>query len=169
MKIKVLSMAAMLVASGSVLAEPYIGVGVGSTDYGINNFDDPTGLNIYLGSRVSDSLAIEAFYTDFGTAEDEIVNEVDVNISNFGAGILMGASPSPGVNLFVNLGIHAWEGEVTSSFYPHQYDDHGSDIYYGFGGSFEVANGLSLGARYTKYDIDEEDISLATLNLEAIF
>ena len=36
MKIKVISMAAMLVASGSVLAEPYIGVGVGSTGGGRN-------------------------------------------------------------------------------------------------------------------------------------
>ena len=151
-----LGLSASALSTGA-LAEPYIGVGVGSTDYGVDNFDDPTGINLYLGSRASETVAIEAFYTDFGTAKDTLFNDVELNISNFGAGLLIGPELAPGANLFINVGIHAWDGEVSLEFTGFHYDDSGSDLYYGFGGSFEIARGLALGARYTKYVIGEDE------------
>ena len=169
MKSKLMVTALILGISGPALAETYVGVGVGSTDYDIDNYDDPTGLTLYLGERVSENLAIEAFYTDFGTAEDEIVGEVEINATSFGAGVLMGAQPNEGIHLFVNMGIQAWDAEVESDILNLREKQDGSDIYYGFGGSFDIAPGLALGARYTRYDLDGDDISLATVNLEAKF
>ncbi|MDX1696553.1 MAG: outer membrane beta-barrel protein, partial [Ketobacteraceae bacterium] len=123
----------------------------------------------YLGNQASGNVAFDIAYTDFGTAEDKLYNEVELNISSFGAGLLMGAQPSEDARVFVTVGLHAWDGEVTSRFLPYHEEDSGSDMYYGFGGSFDIATGLAVGARYTKYDINDEDISLATVNLEARF
>ena len=169
MKGKTLGTLLLLSLSSTTFAESYIGVGVGSTDYGLEDFDDPTGLTLYLGSQASENVAFEVSYTDFGTAEDQLFNELDLNISTIGAGVLMGAQPSPGARVFVNLGLHVWDAEVTSDFLPYHEEDTGSDVYYGFGGSFDIAPGLAIGARYTKYDIEEDDISLVTVNLEARF
>lgn len=166
---KLVATALMAVLSVSALAETYVGVGVGSTDYDLDHYDNPTGLTLYLGERISENLAIEAFYTDFGAAEDEIVDEVEVSANSFGAGVLMGAQPNEGVHLFVNVGIQAWDAEVKSDFLHLREERNGSDIYYGFGGAFDIAPGLALGARYTVYDLDEDDVSLATVNLEAKF
>ena len=169
MKAKMISVLLLLGLSPVTMAETYIGVGVGTTDYGIEEFDDPTGLTLYLGSQASANVAFEVSYTDFGTAEDRFFNDVDLNISTLGAGILMGAEAGPGARLFATVGLHAWDGEITSETLPYYEQDSGSDIYYGFGGSFDIAPGLAVGARYVKYDIEEDDISLATINLEARF
>lgn len=177
MRLTVLSTAFIFSLSSLAMADPYtgsyadtyIGVGVGQTDYDLENFDEPTGLNLYLGQRFNESLALEAFYTDFGTAEDEIFDDVEVTANTFGAGLLVGGQPSPGVNLFVNVGIHAWDTEVESRFLDRREEDNGSDIYYVVGASFDLNPAISLGARYTNYDLDGEDVSLMSVNMEAHF
>lgn len=169
MKSRLMAAALAVGVSGSALAETYVGVGVGSTDYEVDEFENPTGLSVYLGERVSESLAIEGFYTDFGTAKDEIFEEVEINASSFGGGLLLGGEPAPGVNLFVSVGVHAWDAEVEADIIHLRADDNGSDVFYGFGGAFDIGPGLRLGARYTNYEFDEDDVSLATVNLEARF
>lgn len=169
MKLKAITAAIMLTATGSALADTYVGFGVGQVNHDIENFDEPTGLNVYLGNRVNEGLAMEAFYTDFGTAEDEIIDDVELSANTFGAGLLLGGQPSEGVNLFVNVGIHAWDAEVESDLLNINDDDSGSDIYYGFGASVELNPAVSVGARYTNYDMDGEDMSLVSVNMEAYF
>ena len=169
MKLKLMTAAAIISLSGSALADTYVGVGVGQSNYDIDNFDEPTGLSVYLGERVNESLAIEVFYTDFGTAEDEIVDEVELSANTFGGGLLVGVEPAPGTNLFATIGVHAWDAEVESDILNLRADDDGSDIYYGFGGSFQLNPALSIGARYTNYELDNDDVSLMSVNLEAFF
>lgn len=168
-KLKTIAAAVMFAATGSAMADTYVGFGVGQTDYDIENFDDPTGLSVYLGNRVNEGLAMEVFYTDFGTAEDEIVQDVDLSANTFGAGILLGGQPSEGVNLFVNVGLHAWDAEIESDILNRTEEESGSDIYYGFGASIELNPAVSVGARYTNYDLDGDDVSLVSVNMEAYF
>ena len=167
--LKAIAAATLLVATGSAMADTYVGFGVGQVNHDIENFDEDTGLSVYLGNRVSEGLALEVFYTDFGTAEDEIIDDVELSANTFGAGSLVGGQPSEGVNLFVNVGVHAWDAEIESDVLNVREDEDGSDIYYGFGASVELNPAVSVGARYTNYDLDGDDVSLVSVNMEAHF
>ena len=66
--------AGLAFASSLSYANGYLGVSIGSTDYGnnISYFEDGDSLALTGGFRVSPNLAFEASYIDLGDASDNI-------------------------------------------------------------------------------------------------
>ena len=78
-------------------------------------------------------------------------------------GINAGAPLTEAFSLYAKLGIAFWDSElsITGSnnfgFYTEKLDSSGNDLYFGFGGKFDLDEIFLIGAEYTKLDTEFED------------
>jgi hypothetical protein len=165
---------ALLCASAMASAEDiaYIGAGIGSVDYdakSISNFDDPTGFELLLGKDISRNLSLELSYIDFGKADNDTSPARHLEGDAITAGALLKAKIGKATDVFLKLGMHSWDREVTQDGSGVIGSDDGIDILYGFGVMVKATANFGVGARYNVYDFDGDDVTMLSINAQLGF
>lgn len=169
MKIEIISGLTLLACASFAQAEPYVGFQVGTLDYDLPNFDDPTSIEVYVGSRLNENLAVELNYVDFGESEDGIPPVWTLSGSTFGVGAKFFVPVADGIDLYGRLGVHTWEVELKEAGFGQLAKDDGTDIFYGMGMNFDLSENISLGANYAIFQMDEEDASILSAVMQVNF
>ena len=159
-------------AGADVTETGYIGVGFGSVDYdaeSISNFDDPTGFEIMLGKEISRNLSFELSYIDFGEADDGAAPLQRLEGDAITVGALLRGKVGKTADVFLKLGMHSWDIELTEDGAGVIGKDDGTDIFYGLGVSVKTTDNLSIGARYNVYDFDGDDVTMLSINAQLSF
>jgi opacity protein-like surface antigen len=150
----------------------YIGLGIGSVDYGaesISDFDDPTGYELIAGTEVSRNLSLELSYIDFGKADNGTTPALHLEGDAFTVGALLRAKVGKTADVFLKLGMLSWDREITRDGSGVIGKDDGTDILYGFGVMVKATQSLSIGARYNVYDFDGDDVTMLSVNAQLGF
>ena len=159
-------------AGADVMDTGYIGLGFGSVDYGAestSNFDDPAGFELMLGKEISRNLSFEISYIDFGEADDGIAPVQRLDGDTITVGALLRGKVGKTADVFLKLGMHSWDIELTQDGAGVIGRDDGTDIFYGFGVSVKTTDNLSIGARYNVYDLDGDDVTMLSINAQLSF
>jgi opacity protein-like surface antigen len=164
---------ALLCFCTSASAAGYVGIGFGETDYDaddISSFDDPDGLEIYLGFESNENLGFEIGFVDFGEADDGIPPEWHLEADSLAFSLLAKAPVGEKAEVFFQFGLHMWDIELSEDGFGVFAEDDGSDIFYGIGFRGNVTDKVGLGLRYNNYDIDGEfDVTRLSLNAQINF
>ncbi len=125
---------AALLLSGAVASAAmqnegyYVGVGVGQATLELEGTDsdssfegDDTAFRVIGGYRILRYLAVEAFFNDYGTAEDEVFGlNVAGEFRAFGVAAV-GFIPFDTVDLFGKIGIARWDGKLIDADFDEQF------------------------------------------------
>jgi hypothetical protein len=150
----------------------YIGLGIGSVDYGaesISDFDDPTGFELIAGTDVSRNLSLELSYIDFGKADNGTTPALHLEADAFTVGALLRAKVGKAADVYLKLGMLSWDKEVTRDGTGVIGKEDGTDILYGFGVMVKTTGSLSIGARYNVYDFDGDNVTILSVNAQLGF
>jgi OmpA-OmpF porin, OOP family len=161
--------AALLATTTPALSGGYIGLGIGKVDLDIPFFEDPRGWEIIGGYEFNRNFAVEVTYLDIGDASDNIPPAwiISGNTLTFGA---LGKLPvTPELELFVKGGLHMWDLELREEGWGKIGEADGTDIFFGFGANYMFPNGLGIGGRYMIYDMDGDDVTVLSVNLQYRF
>ena len=159
-------------AVADVADTAYIGLGLGSVDYdaqSISDFDDPTGYELLVGKDISRNIAFEISYIDFGKADDSSSPAQHLEGDAFTAGALLKAKLGKVTDVFLKLGMHSWDREVSQDGSGVIGSDDGIDVLYGFGATVKVTNNIGVGARYNVYSFDSDDVTMLSINAQIGF
>lgn len=137
--------------------------------------DDSPGWSAFAGYEFGRYVGMRAGYIDFSTFDDILdlgipgtpVLDVDLN------GWIMGVDGYLPVGdwfrLTGHVGVIQWDAEVQIDFAGIDRTEDGSDVYYGVGVEFELADFLMLGTSYTRYEIDDADVDYAAAHVRFLF
>ena len=159
-------------AGADVSDTGYIGLGIGSVDYdaeSTSNFDDPTGFELMVGKEISRNLSFELSYLDFGEADNGTAPVRRLEGKTITAGVLLRAKAGSAADVFVKLGMHSWDRDLTEDGAGVIAKDDGTDIFYGLGVMVKATDKLSFGARYNVYDFDGDDVTMLSINAQLGF
>ncbi|WOH37647.1 porin family protein [Thalassotalea fonticola] len=148
----------------AVESKGYIVGSVGST--AIDDFDKATGFEVIGGYNLSEAIALEASYVDFGSAEFDYDSDVEAEASALTVGVVGSIELAPKFTLMAKVGVASWEGELSDSYWNESIEDDGTDIFYGFGGEYKITEKVSIGARYTTYDMDGDDVTMTAATIK---
>ncbi len=141
---------AALLAPSLVLAQGYIGGTLGLSDL---DGENDIGIKFFGGYRFNQNLAVEGGYTDFGTADD---GGVDVSVDGFEVAAVGILPMNPQIDIFGKLGILLWDADFDAGTFGSGSDD-GTDLFLGFGASYNISPQLSARATWDFYDFDNGD------------
>jgi len=145
-------------------AAGYVGASIGKTDYDVPTFDDPIGFEIMGGADLSQNVAFEVSYINFGESSDNIPPEWKLTATSLAFGALLKAPLSPTASAFIKVGMHMWDIELKQEGFGLLGDDDGTDMFFGFGAAFNIDPRLAVGVRYMSYDFDGDDITQLLFN-----
>ena len=150
----------------------YGGVGLGYGTFESEDFltednelrDDRMTWQAYLGGRFIPWLGIEAAYVDFGEADGD-GGFLDANGVTAGLGVYL---PVGGVTLSARAGQMWWDatGTGVAPLNEFDFDTDGEDPFYGVGAHFGPDEGIGVAVRYDRYELNETDIDVPSVNLE---
>lgn len=172
MKFKLLLAGGLFVFYSHVSASGYAGIGYGETDYDaddISTFDDPNGLEIYVGYKSSENLGFEVGFVDFGEADDGIPPEWHLEADSLAFSLLGIAPVGAQSEVYFQVGFHMWDAELSEDGFGVFAEDDGNDIFYGFGFRANITENLGLGLRYNNYDFDGDDVTRLSFNAQINF
>ena len=163
---------ALLCFCTSASASGYVGIGFGETDYdagSISSFDDPDGIEIYLGYDYSENLGFEFGYVDFGKADDGVPPEWHLEADSLAFSLLGKAPLGEKAEVFFQFGLHMWDAEFSEDGFGVFAEEDGNDIFYGIGVRGNITDNFGLGLRYNSYDFDGDDVTRLSLNAQVNF
>ncbi len=190
MKAVLMTVCVMLLSftSTGLIADPYIGFGVGSTDYKVNlsnlnggNFEDnSTGTKIYGGYAFNKYYAAEVAYYNFAEASvgarelspgGPVVGGA-AEMKGFGA-YAVGMYPvSKSVNLMAKIGILSWDADLSVNNVvgnDASGTNDGTDIGYGVAVSYGFTKELLVVAEWESFDTDNPEVSMLSIGFKFIF
>ncbi len=175
----------------------YLGVGGGFTDHetGISGTtgtaeldEEDTGFKVYAGVKLNNYLGFEAFYADLGESSlsgnngDTFISEgeafqftetaeLKLDAESYGLGTVVSLPIGNEFYPFVKLGMHQWEVEVTatSSAGNVSLEEDGTDVFYGIGFEWKLAENFGLRAEYERFDSDGDDLDFMSAGLNIFF
>ena len=159
----------LLLLSFNSYAAAYLGMGFGKVDYdadAISTFDDPTGLEFFIGNNFSDNLAFELGIVKFGESSDGIPPEWRLEADSLAFSLLGKSQVSETAQIFFKFGLHSWDISISEDGFGVFGEEDGTDIFYGFGANFKVSNQVGLGFRYNIYDFDGDDVTMFSFNAQ---
>ncbi|OLQ87731.1 hypothetical protein BIY21_16645 [Vibrio ponticus] len=154
---KTLLALALIGASATASADSWIygGANVGQSELG---GEDATSYGVHVGTGILPFIGLEAGYQNHG--------EFDVSGTNFkveAESVYFAAKPSIDLgplHVYAKGGLHKWD--MSGDFNK---DD--VDIMYGVGAEYFLFGPVSVGASYSVFTMDDEDVK--TLSLNATF
>jgi hypothetical protein len=150
----------------------YIGLGIGSVDYGVDSssdFDNPMGFELIIGKEVSRNVSFELSYIDFGKSDNGATPEQQLEASAITAGALLRGKLGKTADVFVKLGLQGWDSEISEDGAGVIASKDGTDIFYGLGAMVKTTDSISLGARYIVYDFDGDNVTMLSVNAQLSF
>ena len=161
-----------LCATTNLMAEPYLAGGIGMVDYGadeISTFEDSTGFEIIIGNKFNKNFAFEASYVNFGEASDNFPPAWRLDGDTLAFGALAIAAVDQKLDVFFKLGLHMWDVSISEDGFGTFATDDGTDIMFGIGATYKPSYDLGFGARFSSYDLDGDDATMLSVNLQASF
>ena len=170
-----------LLSTSAVLAEPYIGLGIGSASYkveiGGGDFEDNgTGTKLYGGYAFNKYFAAEAAIYNFaeasiGALETEpggpVVFDASASMKGVGA-YAVGMYPvSKKVNLMAKLGVLSWDADLQANNNAATND--GTDVAYALAASYGFTKELLVTAEWESFDSDNPELSMLSLGFRFNF
>ena len=125
---------------------------------------------IGVGLEIAPVLAFELTHNQFGTQDGNLTPSSSTfkrDISSNALSIVPTLPFSDKANVFVELGQHIWEVETTAAGVSSSSD--GSDLFYGFGFTYEVREQLRAGFEFSRYNIDSENFKTTSVSLAYLF
>lgn len=171
----VLSFSAM-----TVVADPYLGVAVGTASYdvdlgtGADFEEDGTGTKIYGGYNFNKYYAAEVVIYNFAEASVGAVEitpgsdpvSADVSMKGIGA-YAVGMYPlSKEVNLMAKLGVLSWDADIRINTTNGEND--GTDVAYGLGISYAFTKELLATAEWEAFNSDNPELTMLSIGFKVI-
>lgn len=172
----------LLTAASSVIADVYVGMGIGSAFYkadltslGGGNIDDNgTGTKLYTGYEFNKYFAAEVSAYNFaeasiGAFEVSPGNFVSASVSMKGFGAYaVGMYPvSKKVNLMAKLGVLSWEADLQADGNAGTND--GTDAAYALAASYAFTKELLATVEWEAFDSDNPELSMFSVGFKFIF
>ncbi|PCJ88525.1 MAG: hypothetical protein COA54_02035 [Thiotrichaceae bacterium] len=170
-------------ASSTLYADAYLGIGIGSTSYDVDlsglgggDFEDnTTGTKIYGGYAFNKYYAAEAAYYNFSEAS---VGSVELTPGSGAssakadmtglAAYAVGMYPvSKEVNLMLKLGVLNWDADLNVNNTSGSND--GTDVAYAVAASYAFTKELLITAEWESFDTDNPEVSMLSLGFKFIF
>jgi len=180
MKFFVLTLLLLSSVVTNAVASPYIGFGIGSTQYDVDltslgggTFDDSgTGTKIYAGYSFNDYVAAELAYYNFAEASvSTTVLNVTANASAEAKGIAAYAVASYPVSkkikLAVKLGVLDWNADLRVNNRSASTD--GTDLAYGILASYAFTKQLNIVAEWESFETDSPELALFSVGFKFDF
>lgn len=158
---KSLSVAAVSLFSASAFSQGYIGGSVGQTDYS-SDFDTATSIELKGGYKFNENFGLELAYVDLGEADFEDING-NVSVDGFKASVVGFIPVAETVSLYGKVGLYTWDADFETSLGSASDDD--SDIAYGIGAAWGVADNLDVNFGYDIYDFEDDEATNINLGL----
>jgi len=162
--------------------DTYAGISLGnaSSDLSGLDIDDTIGWKVFGGYALNDVLAIEGGYTSLGDADWTLPGfalppGVSTSIETTGFEIAaVGNFPlNSQLSLFGKVGLFAWDVEISASSPSGSASDSttGTDVFFGFGGQYEISGNLAVRASWERYAMEDdgEDLDIDFLSVSAVF
>ncbi len=197
-----LVMTGMLWQGAAVAAGPemYAGLGVGQSMIDVSGSDldalaaadglattttvddNDTAWKIFGGYRVTENIAVEAGYMDYGTiTADSIVTapvagsiDIDLDITAWHFDVVGILPLNDQFEMFARLGLAIWDVDGSYSAvagglgFSGSTDDDGSDFHLGLGASYALMDNFSLRAEWERVNTDD-DLDAWTLSAQVGF
>lgn len=172
----------LLTAASSVIADVYVGMGIGSAFYkadltslGGGNIDDNgTGTKLYTGYEFNKYFAAEVSAYNFaeasiGAFEVSPGNFVSASVSMKGFGAYaVGMYPvSKKVKLIAKLGVLSWEADLQADGNTGTND--GTDAAYALAASYAFTKELLATVEWEAFDSDNPELSMLSVGFKFIF
>ena len=172
----------LLTAASSVIADVYVGMGIGSAFYkadltslGGGNIDDNgTGTKLYTGYEFNKYFAAEVTAYNFaeasiGAFEVSPGNFVSASVSMKGFGAYaVGMYPvSKKVNLMAKLGVLSWDADLQADGNTGTND--GTDAAYALEASYAFTKELLATVEWEAFDSDNPELSMFSVGFKFIF
>ncbi len=155
------------VSASKARADWYVGAAVSQAYVNESGLDEnDTGGKLFGGYRFNDYIAAEAEVYDFGDQSDS-VNSFSVN----GGGIaLVGSVPvNDSFRVFAKGGIHSWNLDVSGPIATQFQDTSDTDPYYGVGVDYSINNRWAIRGEYTRYEVNDFDVDVASVGVVLSF
>lgn len=157
-----LSIAAISLASASAFSEMYIGGSVGQTDYA-SGIDTATSFEVKGGFKFNEYVGLEAAYVDLGDGDFEAPFTGSVSTDGFKASVVGFLPVAETVDLYGKVGLYLWDADFDGG------GDDDSDISYGIGAAWGVADNLKVNLGYDIYDFEGDEANNVNLGLTYSF
>jgi len=185
MKFVIISLFTLIAsAATTVIAEPYVGIGIGSAFYkadltglgGGTLDEDGTGTKLYGGYSFNKYFAAEASVYNFAEASVGAVETspgsgsfVSAEVSMKGVGAYaVGMYPvSKEVNLMAKLGVLNWDADLR--FGNTSGTNDGTDAAYALAASYAFTKELLVTAEWESFDSDNPELSMFSLGFRFNF
>lgn len=153
---------------GNSVEKPwYLGAAIGAshlepkvlTTGGSVTDDTSEGMQVFAGYKMNSRFAVEAFYSDLGKAQIDVVTDTShVDYQVFGVGLVASIPVNKKVSLFGKVGYAKLKNKVKENFAYRQVND--NSTYKGIGMEYKLSEAVSLRLAYDHYDSDYQFLSL---------
>lgn len=175
---------AFLAAATTVIADPYVGIGIGKASYDVDltalggdkHDDSGTGTKLYGGYAFNKYFAAEASVYNFAEASIAAFETspggpvvTDAAVSMKGVGVYaVGMYPvSKNVNLMAKLGALSWDADLQANNNTGTND--GTDLAYALAVSYGFTKELLVTAEWEAFDSDNPELSMLSVGFKFIF
>ncbi len=165
-----------LLTANAFAVEPYIQAQVGQSNIDVDLDDDnDTYYGIGVGVNVSENLAFEAGYKDFGEAsesakEDGVTVDASVEATAFTIAAVGKLPLGSSAKLFGKIGLDIWETETTIKgsglgvSRTWSDSDDGADLSFAVGAAFDITESTDIHIEYQlhkfEYQFENEELGL---------
>ena len=174
----------LIFAASVAVAEPYIGIGIGSADYDLDFSllgggrveDSGTGTKLYGGYSFNKYFAAEAAYYNFAEASIGAVEtspgsgtfvSASASMKGFGA-YAVGVYPvSKKFNLMAKLGMLSWDADLSVN--NNAGSNSGSDPAYAVAASYAFTKELLVTAEWESFNTDNPEVDMLSLGFRFNF
>ena len=168
---KIIFVAAMLVACGSVMAQkaaPYMTASVGTTDIGGKSYG---GFGIGLGHEINKNFAVEGGYKMLGTTSYTCgYSTCDQTLNSFNVSVKAIYPAADQISVYGRLGYNLLSVSYSNAYGDSASGDSESSILYGVGASFEINDKLTAFAEWTQNNSDTTKLkSTSTMSLNVAY
>ena len=163
----------LTMVSAKVLAEGYVGISYGQTDFDISvlDFDKGNGIGLRAGYQINNYTAIEGSYIDSGKADD---NDGSASWYLEGETLQIGARVSTDISnpfqAYIKAGYAFWDFDLdqTNTGQGTESDD-GNDLFYGIGLAYSAGNAHRFFLEFQTLEADDTDIDTTSIGYEYRF
>ncbi len=171
-KLTLISLLALAAAGGANAADTlwYAGGSIGSASIdervggaglGASVDDSDTGAKLLLGYRLNEMLLFEASWVELGEFQGAVQGAgVNVNTDGFAFHGVGSIPVGERFSILARIGVMFWESDIRVAGL--QANDDGTDIAWGLGASYRLADTIDLRAEWERYDAGA-DIDLVTV------
>lgn len=151
------SLATLTLAAGAAHAGGYVGASVGHSEFS-DDFDNSISFSVKGGYEFSENFAFEAAYLNLGKADDNIPPVWEAEVTGINTSLVGIAPINQNIDVFAKVGTFFWNVDLSEEGYGKIADDDGTDISFGVGGAYHIADDISVFAEYQRFNVDDGEI-----------